>query len=96
MNNVIPIQADVWFTKTSRGRGFLYFLIVMDIYNFWYTFGNSLGSTIIICKKLAKFPIFIEISSFKQKYAKRKSARDMINYTFFKSFYDGKFEYARI
>ena len=30
-----------------------YFLIVIQIYNFWYVFGKFLGSTSIICKKMS-------------------------------------------
>ena len=42
------IQADL----TSPLPKIVYFLIVIKIYNIWYTFGKPLGSTLIICKKL--------------------------------------------
>ena len=48
----------------------LYFPFVMQIYNIWYVFGKSLGSTLIMCQKTGKFAeiqICIAKSSYSQK-----------------------------
>ena len=57
-----PIPADVFFTQNSLEG---YFLIVIQIYNIWYTFGKPLGKNCAIC--------FLLFKAFPKSYKKLKS-----------------------
>ena len=66
----------VWRRVPGRDPPLLYFLIVIQIYD-WYTFGKTLASTLIICNKKncansQNFKYLLQFQVIKQKMCKNK------------------------